>query len=320
MYEYDPSAKAVIEALTTQVDATETLWGDSILHGLLQVSPVTAFLPRLLREDDIWSSSHRYQFLRRMAGDLNYSGPSSSNGCFLGQLMQVAESMAAEEGAPWVTEWHIAAVLGGGSFAIRDNLSALGVNCDALLDRARTLAGRVELSTEDREKLWCFCDTNLFLHYTFFNEVDWHVHLGAKNVVLVVPMVVVRELDGHKTNPNPQRSQLRERARKVLRRLGALAFSAPPGKPTTVRSGVEIMLQGHEPAVFPQGLDPVIGDDRIVAAALEFRWTRPGSQVTVLSGDLAVRLKASARGLAQREIPESLQLKRPDTKHEADSS
>jgi hypothetical protein len=142
-----------------------------------------------------------------------------------------------------------------------------------LLTRISQLSGRKELSATERAKVWCFCDTSLFLQYRFFDEVDWRAELTLPAVVLVIPAVVTAELDNHKANPDRNRERLRDRAKKMIRRVRDLAFSAPPCTPASVRNGVELLALGHEPTIFPEGLDPVVPDDRLIASALEFRWS-----------------------------------------------
>ena len=70
------------------------------------------------------------------------------------------------------------------------------------------------------------------------------------------------------------------------------------------------MLLGREPASFPQGLDPSLVDDRIVATAVDFKWRRRGAQVTVLSDDGSLLAKARDCNLDRKDMPERLRLRR----------
>jgi hypothetical protein len=47
-------------------------------------------------------------------------------------------------------------------------------------------------------QVFVFVDTNVLLHYQFFDVVDWSAQLGVAHVTLVSAPVVLSELDRHK--------------------------------------------------------------------------------------------------------------------------
>ncbi|MGA2531388.1 MAG: PIN domain-containing protein, partial [Acidimicrobiales bacterium] len=59
-------------------------------------------------------------------------------------------------------------------------------------------------------------DTNVFLHHTFFLEAPWGDLCGGGQARIVLPLVVVDELDRLKTSRN---SKVAERARQVIRAI-----------------------------------------------------------------------------------------------------
>ena len=78
-------------------------------------------------------------------------------------------------------------------------------------------------------------DTNAFLHYRLFNQVDWSEVVGSSAVRLVVPLRVIDELDLKKA---ARRSELRGRARTILRHLEGHLESGE------VRPGVRLDVVG----------------------------------------------------------------------------
>ena len=65
-----------------------------------------------------------------------------------------------------------------------------------------------------------FIDTNIFLHFTFFTDIEWPAVVDAGGVTIVLPPVTMGELDKHKYN---QKSDaVKKRAEKVTRRLAQL--------------------------------------------------------------------------------------------------
>jgi predicted ribonuclease YlaK len=181
----------------------------------------------------------------------------------------------------------------------------LGIRPEALFRKVSELSGRVEPSAADKQKVWCFCDTNLFLHYKSVTNPDWHRQLGRGDIVLVVPAGVIRELDDLKF----QRSgQVRTQARRMLTEIKKVAFQAQASGPANVGNGVELLLLGREPRAFPEGLDSAVADDRLIAMAYEFRWQRPGLTVALLSGDTTVQLKAREYSLDFIELPTCMEI------------
>jgi|GEM_PF-6350665 len=301
LYAYENAAQIAVEALLRAAqrwsDGSDQVTGEHALLALLNLPMTQTILPRVLRDPEVWAPVHRKQLREQAEGGqqiyTGFSGQESSR--FIARI----EALATEESSPRISEWHVARALEV------LNISAARVNHDLLCQRVSCLLGRVQPNDDDLEKVWCFCDTNLFLQYQLFTEVDWCSQLEFHRVVLVVPTVAIRELDRSKTS---DRERLRKRARQVLPRFWEITKAAPSRRPASVRTGVELLLQAREPAAFSDGLDPAIADDRLIAAALEFRWTFPGTRVVVLSGDTTVLIKAREWQLDARTIPTSLEL------------
>ncbi len=48
------------------------------------------------------------------------------------------------------------------------------------------------------ENIVLFLDTNIFLHYQSFDQINWSVLVGAQNVGIIIPPITVHELNKHK--------------------------------------------------------------------------------------------------------------------------
>jgi hypothetical protein len=150
-----------------------------------------------------------------------------------------------------------------------------------------------------------FDDTNVLLHYQFFDEVDWHAQLGVTSVTLVFAPVVLAELDRHKWSGSRRE---KGRARSVLKKIAALGLSATP---VSLRPGVDAMALDAEPpdALFAQHrLHPQASDDRLLASLLGFCEERPGSRVMILSADTGLGVKARSRRIEIVAPADSLEL------------
>lgn len=150
-----------------------------------------------------------------------------------------------------------------------------------------------------------FDDTNVLLHYQFFDEVDWHSQLGVTSVTLVFAPVVLAELDRHKWSGSRRE---KARAKSVLKKIASLGLSTTP---ISLRPGVDAIALDAEPpdALFTQHrLHPQASDDRLLASVLGFGEERPGSRVMILSADTGLGVKARSRRIAIVAPADSLEL------------
>ena len=127
---------------------------------------------------------------------------------------------------------------------------------------------------------------------------DPHALLRFDEHEVVIPVVVVTELEAKRTHP-----ELGYFARSALRLLDDLRVShGRLDEPMTVgESGgtVRVELNHTDPAVLPSGFQLGDNDTRILAVARNL--AAEGHDVVLVSKDLPMRVKASAVGLAAEE-------------------
>jgi len=114
---------------------------------------------------------------------------------------------------------------------------------------------------------------------------------------VVIPVVVISELEGKRNDP-----EIGYFARQALRHLddlrvanGRLDFPVPVGDGGSLR----VELNHSNLAVLPSGMQLGDNDARILAVAMNL--SHDGLEVTVVSKDLPMRVKASSIGLAAEE-------------------
>ena len=115
----------------------------------------------------------------------------------------------------------------------------------------------------------------------------------------VIPLVVVEELDGHKS----RRDDVGRAAREVIRTIEDLRRSnnGDIRTPVALPSGGTLRIETNGlmlDKVAESGLDPTTADNRILAAALGQQAQSP---TTVVSNDAALRIKAAQVGLCAIE-------------------
>ena len=151
---------------------------------------------------------------------------------------------------------------------------------------------------------YAFLDTNAFLHFRLFDEIDWPKLLGCDAVTLVLAPVNLGELDKKKYE-GP--SKVRERAQLVARRLGTYVDQVMPA---CVRDGVSLVFLADEAALdfVSLGLGKTNQDDRLLASMIEFKGQRSAARVVVVTADNLLRVKARARDLDVVVLPGELRL------------
>jgi hypothetical protein len=134
-------------------------------------------------------------------------------------------------------------------------------------------------------------DTSLFLEAAYFTELDWQAAagVGAGDLVrVVVPVLVIEELDDHKRG----RDRVQGRARSVLRRLwelngGNASQAVPlPGRPVTVEVLTDDSWHVRRP----------VNDNEIIERALAVGEIT-GRDVILAAADYSMLYQASAAGL-----------------------
>ncbi len=154
---------------------------------------------------------------------------------------------------------------------------------------------------------YLFVDTNIFLHYKIFTDIDWAKEFNMKQIKIVITSTTLSELDNKKYESHSKK--VRERAEKVLSKIGAILDS---DKPYEFRNGVYLHFLADEPRTDwrKERLDPNSKDDRLMAHILDFIRVEAMDtrRVSVVSGDTGLRIKAETRNIKVRRLSEDLRI------------
>lgn len=151
-----------------------------------------------------------------------------------------------------------------------------------------------------------FLDTNIYLHYQRFDQVNWLNVFQAKGIRIIVPPVTARELNKIKdTHPLPQ---IRKRAGDITQRLWGL-FSA--SDVATLREGVEIHLLSDDPLIdfAYYHLSRDVQDDHLIASIITYQQDND-EKIFLVTSDAGILLMGKARrqGLQVVPCPDNLKL------------
>jgi hypothetical protein len=141
-------------------------------------------------------------------------------------------------------------------------------------------------------------DTSAFIEGAYFDQFNWHSLEGINQgqpVRLIVPILVIEELDARKTDRN---SRVSSRARSVLRRLWEL-HSGGPAQPATVpgrNATIEVFLDDAWHVRRPAN------DDEIVERAVTIKEIT-GQSTLLVGGDYQMLYRAATAGLGAALMP-----------------
>ncbi len=137
-------------------------------------------------------------------------------------------------------------------------------------------------------------DTNALIHGSLFTQVRWSEHVSEKQVRLIMPLIVLDELDGQKNKGNHE-------AGGVLRELDKLLPAGEALSLTRVRDNVTLQIV-DEPTAHER-----IGnaDDEIVHQAGYFA-SHCSNRITIVTMDRAMRVRAEAARIPVLMLPAEL--------------
>jgi PhoH-like ATPase len=111
---------------------------------------------------------------------------------------------------------------------------------------------------------------------------------------IIVPLVVLEELDNNKKRPNG----VGINARSIIRILDKLREKGQFQKGIRIRKGAGLIFTvAPELNELPVGYDPEIADHQIIATALTVQREHPNKKVVVVSNDINLRIKCDAIGV-----------------------
>ena len=154
-------------------------------------------------------------------------------------------------------------------------------------------------------------DTNIYLHYHPFDQIDWAKESRSQKVILLVPGVVISELNKNK-DQNP-RQHLRERAAKIIRLLKNYSGCVEKDSAEVrVRDNtfIEFSPWSRQFNLESYGLDAACADDKVLAMALllidEKKYS--DAEIIIVTDDINLELKAKSFRISVLSLPEKFKM------------
>lgn len=139
-------------------------------------------------------------------------------------------------------------------------------------------------------------DTNIFIHFKDFDQIDWKaVSKSGGDFCILMPPTVIDELDSHKYHKNPKISK---RVRRILPKIVSFLDSNKLIRLISTRPRNETFISNQ--------LNKDEQDDRILAAILEFQQSLNDNDTLVyITNDTGPYLKARTLAINSIKIADS---------------
>jgi len=150
---------------------------------------------------------------------------------------------------------------------------------------------------------YCFIDTNSFLHYRMFTDINWNKVTNSSSVLLIVCSAVLRELDQKKFSEYD--INIRNRSQQVISKMSKMVTS---NKIHKIKKNLDLMFIPSEPSIDweKEGLSSQIPDDRIIASILGQK--NNFKNIILVTSDMGLTLKASNKKIKCISLPDEYRL------------
>ena len=155
-------------------------------------------------------------------------------------------------------------------------------------------------------------DTNTFLHYQLFTEIDWCFLLNTEEVVILVTATVLQELDKKKFSEHD--IKIKNRAKKVISTFNQILENDISFKKCNTR--LEFITTEPKIDWNKENLDLLIPDDRIIASCLDLQ--EKFKDFILVTADFGLKLKAMNKSISIYELDNTYLINEKPTKEQGE--
>ncbi|GAB5492978.1 MAG: hypothetical protein Phog2KO_31930 [Phototrophicaceae bacterium] len=146
--------------------------------------------------------------------------------------------------------------------------------------------------------LYCFLDTNMFLHFQPFDNISWINELKVNEVTICITFKTLSELDEKK------------REHKHRNRVISVQKKIKQYKDKSIAENIsfQIIQEASYKWLRENGFDPENPDSKIIGNISYFKSQHIADEIIVVTDDVNFQLRAEAKGLRYFEIDEKYRL------------
>ena len=141
-------------------------------------------------------------------------------------------------------------------------------------------------------------DTNVYIHGKLFHEVEWQRQTNSRRATIVLPLVILDELDQIKDRD----PEFGRRAQSTLRALDKLTQGKQWSDHLQLRQNVWLQLLDE-----PQGHHRQQGQDDEIVRQSAYISQVNDSRMLLITRDRGMRLRTQSAGLKSQELPKDLE-------------
>lgn len=156
---------------------------------------------------------------------------------------------------------------------------------------------------------YIFIDTNIFLHFQDFRNIDWCKEAKSEKCTVIIAPIVIDELDEKKIGT----TRIGNKARQVLNIIENLIDKAFLND----NVGFEVLLKKPVQKIYDENdLNFKEQDHRLFASIIDFKQNRQVSDVILCTEDIGPRLRAEQFGITSLKLSDKYLL--PDQESETE--
>lgn len=145
---------------------------------------------------------------------------------------------------------------------------------------------------------YLFLDTNIYLHYIDVEQIDWNALFEDKKISIVVPSIVIREIDRHK---DQSRGKIQKRAKTISTKFAKVFLENKSSKYPFVH------CCDPNSDCFGNGFNINVNDDWFILSAIQSEFAK--EDIVIISSDTNLLLKAKENELNFIMMPDKYKLK-----------
>ena len=152
-----------------------------------------------------------------------------------------------------------------------------------------------------------FIDTNIFLHYKLFDQINWLDICSDKECEILISPIVIDELDKHKI----KNTRVGKRARSIMQKIEKIYDN----QDFIIQKNVFLKIINKKPSLKTyneNGLNFEEQDHRLFASIIEFKNDNPQASIYLVSNDIGPRIRAKQFNIKTIILPEDYLLS-PET-------
>lgn len=152
---------------------------------------------------------------------------------------------------------------------------------------------------------YIFLDTNVFMHFNLFDQIDWGKITDTKDYKILISDITLRELDEKKYDKDDKKA---DRAKKIVSKIEKIIDEYNNIIQNKAKSELIILKAISKVFLEENSLNPDDQDNYLIASMIDYKNKNPDHDIVLITYDSGPKLKAKSFGLNCIKMPEEFLL------------